>query len=252
MRRGIRASGTHSRSTGGWCPSRGSTELSRLWDSILDIFDREPNLLPAPLLDALHPWVHPNTVVLGRGLDDEAFVEIRRIAARVIARLAEIFGDRPGVLRSLKEHAERGNIPVPIDLPDYFAVLFPKRWDGSDEDDGLDGWQRRADAGVRRLAEQLPKESTDDIAAFIVGADSQAATAGITYPRHTPHLARRLAADSTRPKRCSPPWKRARRPLTSSCRSSTALLNSSVRVGKQPSNVCSLRIGRLGCLSRSH
>ena len=183
----------------GMVPKPWIDELSRLWDSILDIFDREPNLLPAPLLDALHPWVHPNTVVLGPGLDDEASVEIRRIAARVIARLAEIFGDRPGVLRSLKEHAERGNIPVPIDLPDYFAVLFPKRWDRSDEGDGLDGWQRRADAGVRRLAEQLRKESPDDIAAFIVAADSQAATAGITYPRHTPHLARTLAADSDEP-----------------------------------------------------
>ena len=183
----------------GMVPKPWIDQLSRLWDSILDIFDREPDLPPAPLLDALHPWVHPSTVVLGPGLDDEASVEIRRIAARVIARLAEIFGDRPGVLRSLKEHAERGNIPVPIDLPDYFAVLFPKRWDGSDEDDEFDGWQRRADAGVRRLAEQLRKESTDDIAAFIVGADSQAATAGITYPRHTPHLARRLAADSDSP-----------------------------------------------------
>ena len=193
----------------------------------------------------------PRTDLLIGRLDDEASVEIRRIAARVIARLAEIFGDRPGVLRSLKEHAERGNIPVPIDLPDYFAVLFPNAGTVL-TDDGFDGWQRRADAGVRRLAEQdcansLPTTSRRSSP----GADSQAATAGITYPRHTPHLAaarRRLGLARSV----------ARRPGSEhgGCRHPPAAprprWNSSVRVGKQPSNVCSLRIGRLGCRSRSH
>ncbi len=174
-------------------------ELSRLWDSILDLFDREDDLPPAPLLSALHYWVFPSSVGPGQGPDEETTAEIRTIAASVIARLVERFEDRPGVLWRLREYSRRGELPFGIDVPGVFSVLFPEDWEGSDGPSGLDGWERRTRERVGRLAHELREQSAALVAPLITRADAEAAAAGISHPRHTPTLARLLAEDSDEP-----------------------------------------------------
>ena len=104
--------------------------LANIWSSILGIVEREPDIPPAPLLSALHYWVFPSSVGAGQGPDEETAAEIRHIAARVIAQLVEMFGDRPGVLWRLREYSRRGELALQIDVPDNFSVLFPEDWDG--------------------------------------------------------------------------------------------------------------------------
>ena len=174
-------------------------ELSRFWNSILEIVEREQDLPPAPLLDALHRWVYPHPIGFGQGPDEETAEAIRNVAVHVIARLAEIFRNRPGVLHRLHEYARRGELLVQIEVPDHFTALFPEDWDGFDEGGGFEGWERRAGERVSRLAEGLRERSADDIAARITDADAEAAAAGTSYPRCTPRLAQILAENSEDP-----------------------------------------------------
>ena len=108
---------------------------------------------------------------------------IRKVATRVIDRLSCIHEARPGALRRLRAYAARGELPVQVDVPDGFSRLFPERWDGSDEDGGFGGWERRTSQEVRLLAEDLHERSPDEIAALITVADAEARAAGISYPR---------------------------------------------------------------------
>ncbi len=158
-------------------------ELSHLWDDILDFVEHNPNLPPAALLDGLAIFVYPGRIGFGQGPDEEAAEAIRKVATRVIDRLSCIYEARPGALRRLRAYAARGELPVQVDVPDGFSRLFPERWDGSDEDGGFGGWERRTSQEVRLLAEDLHERSPDEIAALITVADAEARAAGISYPR---------------------------------------------------------------------
>ena len=89
-------------------------EMSSLWDSILNIVERERDCKPGPVIDALHHWVFPSSIGFGRGVDDETAEAIRSEAARVIRRLAEILRERPGVLRRLQHFSSWGALDIAI------------------------------------------------------------------------------------------------------------------------------------------
>ena len=170
----------------GVVPQSWVDELSRLWDEALDSAEEYDNFPPAPLLSGLQPWVHPGGLGFGRGPDEETAQAIRAVAHRVIERLANIFGDRPGALRRLRSYAERGalRLDVQIDVPEAFGTLFPDRSPGEKE---------RAEEHLEELAGALIGRSAADVADFIAQAEAEAALAGIRYPRHTPQFARLLA-----------------------------------------------------------
>ena len=174
-------------------------DLARLWDNILGAIERAQGVPLAPLIEELHYWAHPGILGFGRGPDEETAEAIRNVASRVIEGLSRIVQARPGVLSRLRDYAERGELPVRIDIPDDFAALFPRQWRGSAEDGELEDWELQADEKVKRLAEHLRERSNDYIAALIVDADAEAAAAGITYPRFTPRLAQILATDADEP-----------------------------------------------------
>jgi hypothetical protein len=174
-------------------------DLSRVWDLILDIVEREWPATLAPVLDGLHSWVYPDVLAFGRGPDEATRVAIRDVATRVISRLVQIAHDKPGVLHRLREYASNAKLAVTVEVPREFDALFPADWDGRDEDGGHEGWARRADDAVRRLADEFEQLPEAEIAARITAADAEAANARITYPRLTPRLAQLLASRLDRP-----------------------------------------------------
>ncbi len=169
-------------------------KLAALWDSILTIVERDTGIRPAPLIDALHSWVYPGTIGLpGSGPDEDVREAIREVATQVITQLADILKARPGALRRLREYGTSGELPVSIEVPEEFAMLFPERWDGSSDGTGFDEWERRNRDRVQGFANEVRRRSADDIAALITGADAEANAAGIDHPRCTPLLAQALA-----------------------------------------------------------
>ncbi len=174
-------------------------EISALWDSVLTIVARERPLKLAPLIEELHHWVYPGILAFGRGPDEETAAALKDEATRVISRLVEILGDRPGLRRRLNDYASKARLAANISVPSEFEALFPTDWDGSEEAGGHDGWALRVDEAVRILAGEFQQLPVGEIAERIVLADSEAASAGISYPRLTPRMAQLIAEGTNRP-----------------------------------------------------
>ena len=181
----------------GAVPTSWIEELLRLWDEILDVIARNPNPPPGPLLDGLEAWVFPGRIGFGEGPDKETLDAIRGGATHVIERLSRIYETRPGAMSRLQAYTERGGLPVQVDVPAAFSVLYPNFNPRTDED--FQGWRRRVDGQVRLLAENQQERSTEQIALLIAQVDHEAAAAGITRQRETSRLVQILAAATEEP-----------------------------------------------------
>ncbi len=174
-------------------------ELSAVWDVVLGLVEREHGASPAPIIGTLHYWVYPDGLAFGEGVNAESKAAIRAEASRVMGRLVEIWRDRPGALRRLRDYASSGELDVQIEVPHDFGILFPADWDGSEDEGGLTGWQRKTDEAVCSLAATMYELPTDEIAMRVFEADAEATAAGIIDPRLTPRLAQLLAAENKQP-----------------------------------------------------
>jgi hypothetical protein len=169
-------------------------DLAQLWDSILNIIERERPTKLAIVLDALHPWAYPQTLGFGRGPDDSTRRVIRDVATDVISRLSRIAYDRPGVLRRLRQYASDGGLTVTVEVPHEFDVLFPETHDRQSGIEGYHAWERRASEAVRDLAVQFERLTAEEIAERITAADKEASDAHLSYPRLTPQFSQELAS----------------------------------------------------------
>ena len=174
-------------------------ELSPVWDAVLGLVERERGAPPAPILETLHYWVYPDWLAFGEGISEELKVTIRTEASRVIGRLVEIWRDRPGALRRLRGYASSVELDVQFEVPHDFDILFPAGWDGSEDEGGYTGWERRTDEAVSLLAATMYELPTDEIATRVFEADAEATAAGIIDPRLTLRLAQLLAAENKQP-----------------------------------------------------
>ena len=167
-------------------------EMKDLWDSILVIAERDQDIPVTVVLDALRPWVHPGSIGRRSGPDNETAAAMRRVAVRVIRRLADIFRERPGVLYRLQKDAERGDLLVDVRAPDWFASLFPE-WENVEE----------GEVFVQR-AEEIAGRPAAEVAGMLMLIDREARLAGIEergemMPRGARRLARELAVRDDRP-----------------------------------------------------
>ena len=165
-----------------------AAELGRIWDSILEIAKRERDNIPvAVILDALHPWARPEASSWPRSPGEESAEALRNVAERIVQRLADIFRERPGVLYRLHTLAESGALPVRVDVPEPFAMLFPA-WKDADE-------YAKGEVFVRH-AEDLVGRPAAEVADELVFIDHEAILAGIESPNEMmPRGARRLARE---------------------------------------------------------
>lgn len=179
----------------GIAPSSLIAEIGGLWNSIIDIIERRHQISP-DVLNALHPWALPeslNSLVLT--LDSDTVDAIRGVGERVIERLANVFRDRPGALYRLRELAERGSIDLHIDVPDWFASLFPE-WENYNE--------YFSGETFMRYVEEIRTQPAGAIADRLMRVDREAIEAGVEspnemIPRGARRLARELAARDERP-----------------------------------------------------
>ena len=183
----------------GAVPKSAVGDLSELWDEVLDFVESHNQVPPAPLLEGLWAWLHPDTIGFGRGPDEETSEAIRDVGAHVAERLSRIYADRPGVLSRLQAAVGRDGLDLHVDVPDEFATLFPRHWAGSGQIGGHEAWRRHTDERVRSLAEGWARRASADIATFIADVEEEARAAGIGYPRLTPVFAQALAANMDEP-----------------------------------------------------
>ena len=167
--------------------------LDGLWDRVVEIVARENDQRVAPLIDALHSWVYPDSLSFGGASFPEAEDAIRGVAPRIITQLADLLAGHAGALHQLRSYGTE--VGVEIAVPPEFKVLFPDHWAGAADD--YKDWERAADSAVVALAEDAASRSLEAQIELLHGSDEEATAAGISYPRLTPRLAQ-LLADSNR------------------------------------------------------
>ena len=95
-----------------------------------------------------------------------------------MGRLVEIWRDRSGALSRLRDYASSGELDVQIEAYARLRHPTPPPWDGSEDEGGLTGWQRKTDEAVCSLAATMYELPTDEIAMRVFEADAETTAAG--------------------------------------------------------------------------
>ena len=163
--------------------------LAGMWNSVLDILEREhPNSF-ATVLGMLEPWVFPGTLAFGRGPRPDILRVMHTAVKPVIQRLADMYVDSWVAMYQLRPLAH--TCGVEVSLPEPFATMFPAdRWDASGD---YQAWEQEMVARTQGLAEVLSQQPIQEVARLIAIAELEASEAGINYPRLTPQLVQHLA-----------------------------------------------------------
>lgn len=163
--------------------------LSTAWEPTLQVIERERPSAIAAALEAVRPWVFPGLLAMGRGPSPDVSRFMVGVAKTVVERLAELCADNWVALHRLQPLAHECGVEVSV--PEPFATMFPvDRWDAKGE---YQAWEQEMEAAAHSLAEDLSEQPIQEVAKLIAIAESEASETGITYPRLTPQLVRRLA-----------------------------------------------------------
>ena len=169
--------------------------LADMWDSVLDLIEREHPSSFGTVFAMVEPWVFPGTLAMGRGPSPNVLSTMRTAAERVVRQFATTYADSWIAMYRLRPLAQECGVEVSV--PEPFATMFPvERWDGSGDDEA---WAGETQQAVSALAEVLMDHPVREVARLIATADSDARQAGITYPRLTPKLVEHLASASGDP-----------------------------------------------------
>ena len=168
-------------------------EIRRLWPRVLEVITRMERPVLNPLLQAIGGWAYP-----GRyqgGMPEEMYATMQATASQMVADLVPLNADRPGVLHRLRKLAESLPCALEIELSEEFAILYPEDWSQGN-------WQAeeaRQRAAVRDLAARVVDQPPTDVLRRIGDAESEAAAAGINWPRWTPLLCHEIASLTSSP-----------------------------------------------------
>lgn len=162
-------------------------EVAALWQQILPALRGLVIEDWRPVLAAIDQWVYPGR--LPTDLPAEYIKLFKATAAIMLADVASLVGDRPGLLAELQERAEHLGVEFDVHVDKVFATLFPQ--DPLSED-----WRERQErqaAAVRALAGEWSDEQPDAVASKLAEVTHEAQIAGIGHPDYTEYVCRLLA-----------------------------------------------------------
>lgn len=175
-------------------------KLDPIWDRALAFCRAHPEVPPKLALDALHPWIYPDTMRDDGRIPPEVSEALRATAQRVATQLDDIYRDRPLALTRLASMASRGGLEVEPSGAPFVLALYGSRSPG-EPDRVFDSSDLEADA--RQRIEQFANESApraaQELAAEIAHLESEAAAAGVHPPPLLPMYAAELTARTGSP-----------------------------------------------------
>jgi hypothetical protein len=177
---------------------QGLRQIASLWEQALGLIPAISCQSYASLLDVLWDWAFPGRLALGASYDEKSYHFMRKQAARLVKRLATALSQHRGVLARLATLAEQAELGVEVNTDREFDVLFPERDLRRHGSDWRAAEQSQADA-AQRLAESMQTLVPEEVASRIAAAETEAAQAGITWPRFTPNVCAYLAEHAAKP-----------------------------------------------------
>lgn len=169
-------------------------EISAIWPDVRGIIANIVGDDWESVLDIVHKWTYPESLVFGREVPASYDSVIRPIAQTIIQDLASIASGRPGIIHRLHEYAKVVGICLSPTLPSDFETLFPKRspsdWREQDA---------RYNEAIRRLAEVWKNQSPVSIATTLASYHREAGKAGLHWPSGTQDVCRLLSKSVDEP-----------------------------------------------------
>ncbi len=176
-------------------PKPEAEDRAGMWDSVLDLIEREHPSSFGTVFAMVQPWVFPGTLAMGRGPSPDVAGTMHAAAKRVVRCLITTYANNWVAMHRLRPLANECGLEVSV--PEPFATMFPvEPWTGSGD---YKAWEQDVIRAARNLAEDLSEQPIGVVAKLIATADSDARQAGITYPRLTPKLVEHLASASGDP-----------------------------------------------------
>lgn len=168
-------------------------ELNNLkphWTQIIDCLDKVDVPDWHLIVNTVREWALPLDCPSA-----ESQEVTRSFARQMISDLRKAASDRPGVLRRLKELAQRVYPDIEFESGGAMEILYPiERW-SVDIGRSMKTWQRRAD----ELADQWVAKDPLKVAAQLEEIEREMNNGEGTWPNLTPYLCRRLAEKAIDP-----------------------------------------------------
>lgn len=147
-------------------------ELASLWNRVLDVVARHPDIPINPLIDALHDWFFPDRMMSDGqpGIARELKESMRDAGERAVRRIAEIFKERPVILRRLEEFVldPQVGIEIAFNIPPHIDALVPLSQFVTQDGGDWQAWEEAASVKVRRLADDVGSLDCSALCRFIV------------------------------------------------------------------------------------
>lgn len=157
--------------------------ISSDWTDALPILQSLSVIVAEPLLDMVHEWGYPLNA------ENDVRLVMRDFVRKLIADIAQLAQNRPGILHQLKEKNDDLDLDVEISLDPDFGNLYPF-WDRKDD---LNAEYEKHSIIVSDLATVWSKLSPKDVIGKIALFEREANEAGGRWPRLTPYFAAEIA-----------------------------------------------------------
>lgn len=183
--------------TGG-APWESLEPLLEFWDDLISLAEDPRTPVAGPIINLVGDWLYPGRALLGGGSAPDAWHEqVRATGERVARDLAVVLADRPGQLQLLRRTAGRAGLDLPQRPPPDFAACYPEREfpDGDYSAEKHTQLEQEWTRNAEHLADEwlgLPVPSVADRLAWI---EREARAAGFTYPKLSPQVVSRYAAN---------------------------------------------------------
>ena len=146
-----------------------------------------------PMFDLMHDWLYPNRVA--ERVSDEIRSSMQEFAYLMATDIIGMNDAHPGVLSHISRIFKQFEVQLPIDLNPEFDTLFPTKDWGQD-------W-KETQAKQANTAEKLAKnwslQDARHVAERMVQYEVEARAAHLNWPRWSPFVAEKIAAEVQSP-----------------------------------------------------
>ena len=180
--------------TKGLAPLAVLNAVDSMWPDVLEALPSDGPIPWAEFSGAWLDWLAPTRT--GARIDDATRKRLQRFGRRMVEDLLVRYPDDEPLRTLARQTANYEAIQLDLDRTGPFSVLYPGRvpvkdWVGHEEPE--------PDEELTRLAEAWNSRFPDEIADELGAIEASATAAGLSYPRHTPLLVRKIAESTSDP-----------------------------------------------------
>lgn len=169
--------------------------IQSMWPSVIDALPEAGPIAWSEFSGAWLDWLAPSSRT-GAKIPDQTRNRMREFGVQMVKDLLQRYPDDQALLTLAQETAIYEGIEINLSRSGPFSVLYPARTPVKDWA-GLEA--PVPEEALDRIAEEWSRRPPGEVAEELQGIEASASAAGLSYPRHTPLLAHKIAAATSNP-----------------------------------------------------